>query len=117
VTLQFDAGRGTTMRLAELGVGTFDLDAVFVTHVHSDHLVGLPDVAMTRWIQGALHPSGPLVVVAPEGHAARFARRMLDPYVDDIAVRMEHVQPDPPAVDVVPFTPPRHRPRCGGPAK
>ncbi|MDE0235132.1 MAG: MBL fold metallo-hydrolase, partial [bacterium] len=35
--LQFDAGRATTMRLAGIGVSPVDLDAVFVTHHHSDH--------------------------------------------------------------------------------
>ncbi|MDE0188575.1 MAG: MBL fold metallo-hydrolase, partial [bacterium] len=37
VALQVDAGRATTMRLAALGVSPVDLDAVFVTHHHSDH--------------------------------------------------------------------------------
>src|SRR5262245_16283435 len=30
--LQFDVGRGTTMRLSQLGVGTEQLNAVFFTH-------------------------------------------------------------------------------------
>jgi ribonuclease Z len=64
---------------------------VFLTHVHSDHVVGLPDLAMTRWIQQQLARTGPLVVVAAEGMAARFVRRMLEPYDDDIAIRIEHV--------------------------
>jgi ribonuclease Z len=76
---------------------------VFLTHVHSDHLVDLPDLAMTRWVQRTMHPSGPLTVVAPEGETARFVRTMLDPYADDIAVRMAHVQGSPPEVDLRPF--------------
>ncbi len=54
------------MRLVEAGVPMHALTAQFVTHVHSDHVVDLPDVAMVRWIQGDLHPCGPLTVVAPE---------------------------------------------------
>jgi ribonuclease Z len=91
IALQFDAGRSTVMRLMEAGVPPHALTAVFLTHVHSDHVVGLPDVAMTRWIQQQLAPSGPLVVIAPEGLAARFVRRMLEPYDDDLALRSEHV--------------------------
>src|SRR3546814_14050336 len=53
--------------------------------------LGLPDVAMTRWIQQQLAPSGPLVVVAAQGLASRFVQRMLDPYDDDLALRVEHV--------------------------
>jgi ribonuclease Z len=106
VVLQFDAGRGTVLRLADAGVATHSLSAVLLTHVHSDHLVGLADVALTRWIQQTLHPAGPLPIVAPEGQAAEFARRMLDPYRDDIAIRMAHVQPDPPEIDLATFPTP-----------
>lgn len=106
VVLQFDAGRGTAMRLADAGVVAVSLSAVFLTHVHSDHLVGLADLAMTRWIQQTVHPAGPLPIVTPEGHAADFARRMLDPYRDDIAVRMAHVQPGPPEVEISAFPTP-----------
>jgi ribonuclease Z len=42
VKLQFDAGRGTTMRLSQLGVGSEQLNAVFFTHMHNDHTEGLP---------------------------------------------------------------------------
>lgn len=49
VHLQFDAGRGTSTRLAELDVSLTQLDAVFITHLHSDHTVGLVDLMQTRW--------------------------------------------------------------------
>lgn len=49
VHLQFDAGRATSLRLAELDVHPNMLDAVFLTHLHSDHTVGLVDLAQTRW--------------------------------------------------------------------
>jgi ribonuclease Z len=95
VALQFDAGRATVVRLMEAGTPPHALSALFVTHVHSDHVVGLPDVAMTRWIQQQLARTGPLVVVAPEGLAARFVRRMLEPYDDDLALRAEHTGAQP----------------------
>ncbi len=38
VHLQFDAGRGTVIRLEEAGTSPYQLSAQFVTHVHSDHL-------------------------------------------------------------------------------
>lgn len=101
--LQFDAGRGTVLRLAEARCGAHELDAVFLTHAHSDHVVGLADLVMTRWVQSTMHASGPLPVVAVEGQATRFASTMLDAYADDIALRVEHVQPAPPRLDVRPF--------------
>ncbi|OHV28571.1 hypothetical protein BCD49_37895 [Pseudofrankia sp. EUN1h] len=101
--LQFDAGRSTTLRLAEAGVHPHALSAVLLTHVHSDHVVGLPDLAMARWVQSHAFPAGPLDVVAPEGATARFARTMLTPYADDIEVRQKHVQASPPEVTVHAF--------------
>lgn len=109
VALQFDAGRATVLRLTEAGTAPHALTAVFLTHVHSDHVVDLPDVAMTRWIQQQVARTGPLVVVAPEGVAARFVRRMLEPFDDDIDLRVEHVGAPPIEVDLrtfaVPATP------------
>jgi ribonuclease Z len=103
IALQFDAGRSTVMRLMDAGTPPHALTALFLTHVHSDHVVGLPDVAMTRWIQQQLVKSGPLVVVAAEGAAARFVRRMLEPYDVDLALREEHVGAQPIEVDLRPF--------------
>lgn len=96
--LQFDAGRGTVLRLAEAGSACHLLDAVFLTHVHSDHVLDLADLVMTRWIEGTLHPAGPVPIVAVEGLATRFASEMLEPYAQDIALRVAHVQPAGPEV-------------------
>jgi ribonuclease Z len=106
IALQFDAGRSTVMRLMEAGTPPHALTALFLTHVHSDHVVDLPDVAMTRWVQQQLAPTGPLVVVAAEGVAARFVRRMLEPYDDDLALRVEHVGAPPIEVDLRTFVVP-----------
>src|SRR5690606_38587772 len=49
-TLLVDAGRGVLMRLAAAGVAANQLDAVLLTHLHSDHLTDLNDVVTTGWI-------------------------------------------------------------------
>ncbi|MEM9404234.1 MAG: MBL fold metallo-hydrolase, partial [Pseudomonadota bacterium] len=49
VALQFDIGRGTVTQLSKLGVGANDIDAVFLTHMHSDHSEGLIDLMQLRW--------------------------------------------------------------------
>jgi ribonuclease Z len=101
VYLQVDAGRGTVMRLAGSMTPLPSIDAVLLTHHHSDHLVGLDDLVLTRWIAGA-HVT---TIVAPEGPTARFAAAVLDRWQDDIAVRIAHADHDgPPSVDVVAFT-------------
>ena len=50
VLMQFDAGRGTTMRLSQVGVQVAQLNAVFFTHIHSDHVEGFSDIVQTRWL-------------------------------------------------------------------
>ena len=47
--LQFDAGRGTNMRLSQLEVSPVQLNAIFFTHMHGDHTEGLADVLMLHW--------------------------------------------------------------------
>lgn len=52
-TLLFDAGRGATQRLMQTGVRLGSIDAVFITHLHSDHIVGIPDLWLTGWLPTA----------------------------------------------------------------
>ncbi|MFG2961210.1 MBL fold metallo-hydrolase [Streptomyces sp. NPDC048291] len=80
--LQLDTGCATMLRLAEIEVTPAALNAVLLTHVHSDHVIDLPDVAMVRWDKE--FPAGPLPVVAPRDAAARYVSRMFEPFADDI---------------------------------
>jgi ribonuclease Z len=93
--LQFDCGRGTTMRHAAINVHPTDITAVFLTHYHSDHVVGLPDLALSRWEveYPTSPPYRPLEIVAPCGAATRFALTMLTPYKDNMDVRAGHTAP------------------------
>ena len=47
--LLFDAGRGTNMRLSQIGVSPGQLNAIFFTHMHSDHTEGFADIMLLRW--------------------------------------------------------------------
>jgi ribonuclease Z len=47
--LQFDAGRGTNMRLSQIDVTPAQLNAIFFTHMHGDHTEGFADIMMLRW--------------------------------------------------------------------
>ena len=60
VRLQFDAGRGTSLRLSQVGVQPGMLNAVFFTHMHSDHSEGFIDILQNRW---HFAPAGPKVDV------------------------------------------------------
>ena len=105
VALQFDAGRATTMRLAAAQMPLPDLSAVFITHHHSDHVVGLTDLLFTRWLED-LDRSGqkPLPVYTPAGPAQDLVERLLEPWSDEVAMRAEHQErPDLPMPEVVAF--------------
>ncbi|MFS4436903.1 MBL fold metallo-hydrolase [Paracoccaceae bacterium GXU_MW_L88] len=53
LNLLFDAGRGASIRLQQLGETPGTMDAVFLTHLHSDHVNGLADIYTTGYIVGA----------------------------------------------------------------
>ncbi len=66
--LLIDAGRGVTQRLMQSGLRLGQVDAVLLTHLHSDHVVGLPDLWLTGWLVASYaQRKGPLVVYGPTG--------------------------------------------------
>ena len=75
--LLFDAGRGATQRLWQLGIPLSQVSALFLTHLHSDHIVGIPDLWLTSWLPTPYGKRGsPLQVWGPEGtHAMMSALR------------------------------------------
>ena len=86
------------MRLTEAGVALPDLTAIFLTHHHSDHLVGLSDLAMSRWLEQPAVAATPLPVVAPDGEAATIAEHLLDVWQAEMAMRAQHTARSGPAV-------------------
>jgi ribonuclease Z len=83
--LLFDTGRGVLMRTAAVGAG--NPAAVFLTHLHSDHVTDFNDVMTTRWI-GSFAPS-PLTVVGPPG-TQNFVDLNLAMLEVDIGYRVTH---------------------------
>lgn len=58
----FDVGARSPLRIAQARLPMRRLDGVFLTHFHSDHIAGLPDVDLASWVQGRsseLHVYGP----------------------------------------------------------
>jgi ribonuclease Z len=96
--LLFDAGRGCLLRLGQLKVENNMVDAVFFTHLHSDHIVGFPDFWLSGWLVS--HRKVPLKVFGPKG-----TRQMTDylqkAYQYDIGIREEDDKASPEGIKLV----------------
>jgi len=86
-TLLFDCGRGVLMRAAAVKAYAPRLDALFITHMHSDHTTDFNDVITTRWIMSA--GPNPLRVYGPVG-VEQFADRTMAALEFDIGYRLAH---------------------------
>jgi ribonuclease Z len=89
-----DAGRGATMRIAGTQLQYKDLQAIFLTHFHSDHTAGLPDLFITSWQFG--RKTRPLELYGPRG-VSRLANAMLEFFDDDIHYRRDLLEKHPAA--------------------
>jgi ribonuclease Z len=64
--LLFDCAEGTQRQLLRSSVGLVELEEIFVTHFHADHILGLPGIFKTFSLRGRERP---LVVYGPRGLA------------------------------------------------
>ncbi len=92
-----DCGNGCTQRLVQAGHSPAAVDALFVTHLHSDHLVDLWQLTVAGWHAGRPRPLrvfGPAPVLA-------HARALRAAWNDERALRMAFEQrPNAEALDV-----------------
>ena len=94
-----DCGPGVVRRAAAAaahdGIPALEaerLDIVFITHLHSDHTLGLPDLMLTPWV---LERRAPLEVYGPPGIAA-MTRHLEEAYAEDVHVRLSGREPETP---------------------
>ena len=78
------------------GVPWTDVTAIFVTHLHSDHVLGIPDVLLTGWTSGR---TAPLEVRGPRG-TAEMMTHIVQAYQFDIRTRLANAR-QPPQVDAI----------------
>ena len=89
--LLFDAGRGVAQRIFQIYVPFQEIDKVFISHMHYDHLIGLPDLMLTGWVfqrQGPISLWGPPALVTHMDYLKRA-------YHDDIAFRRQYSELSP----------------------
>jgi ribonuclease Z len=89
----FDAGPGVERQLSAAHLPINGVAALFITHLHSDHTLGYPDLIFTSWVMGRKLP---LQAFGPPG-LQNMTDHLLAAYAEDIHVRiegLEHQTPD-----------------------
>jgi len=90
-----DAGPGVVRRAAAavrngvVGLEVKKLKIVFITHLHTDHTLGLPDLMFSPW---TLERTEPLHVYGPKGIKA-MTQRIEEAYAEDIQIRLHGGEP------------------------
>jgi ribonuclease BN (tRNA processing enzyme) len=90
--LLFDAGPGVMRRMKAANLPINGPEALFITHLHSDHTLGYPDLILTSWV---MRRATPFPVYGPLG-LRRMTRHLLAAYSEDIHIRthgLEHEIP------------------------
>jgi ribonuclease Z len=94
--LLFDAGRGVTTRLYQLKVPMREVTPTFITHYHSDHINGLPDLWLTGWLGAPwAKRATPMQIIGPVG-LLDLTTNLTKAYAADIRIRIadEHYPPE-----------------------
>jgi len=87
--LLFDCGRGVVIRLTQVRVNPKDIDGLFLTHLHSDHVVGIPDLWLSGWFLGR---DRSLPIWGPPGTRS-MTEHLVQAFGFDISIRQ--AAPDP----------------------
>ena len=83
--LLFDCGRGVAQRLLQLQIPFNEVTTVLFTHLHSDHVVGFPDLWLSGWVLGR---DVPMRVWGPAGTKEMMAN-LEEAYQFDIRTRRD----------------------------
>lgn len=87
-TVLIDAGRGAAIRLYQLGIPIGRIDALMLTHFHSDHTIGIPDLWLTGWLNSHFGSRRrPFNVIGPVGTAV-LMQHLEAAYRQDIEIRV-----------------------------
>ena len=103
--LLIDAGRGAAIRLFQVGIPIGRIDALLLTHFHSDHTSGIPDIWLTGWLESHFGTrTRPFRVLGPIGVKALMVN-LEKAYAADIKIRIadEKLPAEGIAVDVEEF--------------
>ena len=77
----FDAGEGTQVSMKMLNLRWKKISAIFISHMHADHVTGLPGILM---LSSQVDRTEPLYIFGPQklGEYLESSRRILDMYIN-----------------------------------
>jgi len=84
-----DAGPGVVRRAVQAGIRMDQLTRAFLTHLHSDHTVGLPDLIFTPAVSGR---RAPFELYGPPGTSAMM-QHILEAWSEDMDIRLHGLEP------------------------
>jgi ribonuclease BN (tRNA processing enzyme) len=87
-----DAGPGVERQLSAAHLPINGVTALFITHLHSDHTLGYPDLIFTSWVMGR---KTPLQAYGPHG-LQKMTDHLIAAYAEDIRVRTEGLEHETP---------------------
>ena len=83
----FDAGAGSARNIGKMGFNHGRIEAIFLTHFHSDHIDGLGELMLQRWVSAS--NTAPVPVYGPAGVEAVVAG-LMQAYAQDQHYRVAH---------------------------
>ena len=83
-----DCGSGVTQRLEQLKVSTADIDALFLTHLHSDHVIDFYQLIISSWHS---YRTKPWKVFGPIG-TKKFVKKIMKAWEDERNLRIKYEQ-------------------------
>ena len=83
--LLVDAGLGVSRSICDQGVTLNEIDAIFITHMHSDHYLELGPLIHTAWVTGRVIP----IPIYGPNRLKHYWKAFLASMIDDIKLRIE----------------------------
>ena len=81
-----DCGSGVTQRLDQINVSTANIDALLLTHLHSDHVIDLYQLIISSWHSYRVKP---WIIYGPRG-TKKFVTKIMDAWKDERSQRIKY---------------------------
>ncbi|MES2910152.1 MAG: MBL fold metallo-hydrolase [Pseudomonadota bacterium] len=82
-----DSGSGSVRNIGKMGFQHGRINAIFLTHFHSDHIDGLGELMLQRW--GSAANTSPVPIYGPQG-VETFVAGFMQAYTQDKSYRVAH---------------------------